>query len=706
MYARDKKVSPQGNKMKISYNWIKEYIDLKKSPEEIARLLTSSGSEVKIIEKIGDDNIMDIEITPNRSDCLSYIGIARELSALTGKTIKAPSLKIKKSSGKAPFTVDIKDKDLCPRYTARLIRDVKVGESPDWLKKKIVAMGLRPVNNVVDITNFVLFELGQPLHAFDYDKIEGNAVIIRRARQGEKMTSIDKIERKLEKDMLAIADREKPIALGGVMGGLDTEVTETAKNVLLESAYFKPTSVRRTSFKLALSSESSYRFERSVDPGMVLEASDRAALLIAEICGGEIGELLDKGAKPKKDKKVLLRIEHLNKILNLGLKETYIKKALTGLGLKASSTQKGILKVSIPSFRQDIKYEVDLIEEISRIYGYENIDTTIPKTVPHPERKLLPWRAKEKAVEVLTSLGLNEVITYAMLSRNSLKKVSDKLLKEAIAVKNYLSFDQEVMRPSLLPSILNVLSYNMNRGVKDLKIFEVGSVYRNNLSPENGYSETNICIVLTGLFSEGWQREKRPVTFFDLKGILEKLSFNLGLDPKKLTLNIQAPEAALRYLMMQQDKTPLVLYDGNTIGNITSLPARIRDAFDLKQEVFVTEIRLGALLHPSDKRINLDKKFKDIPKFPSIKRDISLVAGGEISFEKITSLVKGQGGELVERIEPFDEYTGKHIPRGHHGLSFRIEYRDKKKTLTAEEVDRVHSEIRKSLVEKLGITLR
>lgn len=687
--------------MKISYNWIKEYIDLKQSPEEIAKLLTNSGSEVKTIEKIGDDYIMDIEITPNRSDCLSYIGIARELSALTGKTIKIPPLKIKKSKGKAPFTVDIKDKDLCPRYTARLIRDVKVGESPDWLKKKIVSMGLRPVNNVVDITNYILFELGQPMHAFNYDKIKGRSIVIRRAREGEKITSIDKIERKLEKDMLAIADKVRPIALGGVMGGLDAEVTGTTKDVLLESAYFKPTSVRRTSFKLALTSESSYRFERGVDPEMVLEASDRAALLIAEICGGKIGELVDKKGKAtgggperkREGKKVVLRIGNLNKILNLDLKEIYIRKALNSLSLKVSSSKKGIIKVLVPSFRGDIRYEVDLIEEISRIYGYENIATTIPKIVPHPERKLLSWRAKEKVIEVLTSLGLNEAITYAMITRVSVQKFFGSAIPGIIAVKNPLSFDQEIMRPCLVPGILNVLSYNMNRGVKDLKIFEIGNVYRKNLSPKDGYSETNICIALTGLFSEGWQREKRPVTFFDLKGILEKLSFNLGLDPKKLTLNIQAPEAALRYLMMQ-DKTPLVLYDGKIIGNITSLSARIRDAFALKQEIFVTEIRLGALFP----LVNLDKRFRDIPKYPSIKRDISLTAGKGVTFEKIKTLVKKQGGELIKRVEPFDEYN--------LGLSFRIEYRDREKTLTAEEVDRVHSAIRKSLVEELGVTLR
>ncbi|MEA3305655.1 MAG: phenylalanine--tRNA ligase subunit beta, partial [Candidatus Omnitrophota bacterium] len=331
--------------MKIAYNWLKEYIDLKESPEGVARLLTQSGSEVKIIDEVDGDYLMDIEITPNRSDCLSYIGIARELSALTGKKVKMPPLtplEISKTLNKrtkflTPFAVEIKDKDICPRYTARLIKNVKVGESPAWLRKKIKLMGLRPVNNVVDITNFVLFELGQPMHAFDYDKIKGAKVIIRRSRKDESIILIDGVERKLEKDMPVIADRENAIAIGGVMGSLNTEVTGNTRNVLLESAYFDPVSVRRASFKSALISESSYRFERSVDPGMVLPASGRAALLIAEICGGELAEIIDKGKRPKENIKISLRMDKLNRISGLELKETYLKNILSGLCLKTVS---------------------------------------------------------------------------------------------------------------------------------------------------------------------------------------------------------------------------------------------------------------------------------------------------------------------------------------------------------------------------------
>jgi len=680
--------------MKISYDWLKEYIDLKKSPEEIADILTKSGSEVKAIERIDSDYIMEIEITPNRSDCLSYIGIARELSALTGKKIKMPPLKVKgkKEPGKAPFVVDIKDEDLCPRYTARLIRDVRVGESPDWLKKKIILMGLRPVNNVVDITNYVLFELGQPMHAFDYDKIKDRIVIIRRAAGGEKIVSIDNVERPLEKNTLVIADKDRPIAIGGVMGGLNTEVTEKTKNILLESAYFNPTSIRRTSFKLTLMSESSYRFERGVDPRMVLSASDRAALLIADICGGTIGELVDKGKKLEKEKIALLRIKQLNKILNLKLKENYVKKSLSGLLLETSSPKKGIIKISVPSFRLDIKYEVDLIEEVGRIYGYEKIDTTIPKIISNPERKSISWRAREKAKDILTSLGLSEVITYGLLRRQDVDRVFGGFA-ETIVVKNPLSAEQEMMRPSLIPGILNVISYNMNRGIKDLKLFEMGNIYYRD-SERLYREEIRLCIAMTGAFSNDWQRPKADVTFFDLKGILEILFRELELKDFSI--------AKKMFSFLREDSSSDILYGGKHIGEIGCLANDIQEAFDSKEKAFLAEINFDGLVAS----VNLEKRFTDIPKYPSVKRDISLVATGDVSFEEITSLVKEQGGELIENIELFDRYSGKQIQDGHQGLSFRIEYRDRKKTLTAEDVDKLHTKIRGYLIDKLGVALR
>ncbi len=680
--------------MKISYNWLKEYIDIKESPERLADMLTNSGSEVKSIETMGGDSIMDIEITPNRPDCLNYLGIAREVSALTGEKVKIPLSRVKKADSKAPFSVEIKDKALCPRYTARLIKNVSVKGSPDWLKKKIIAMGLRPVNNIVDITNFVLFETGQPMHAFDYDKIKGGRIIIRRTADGEKIVSIDNVERRLEKDMLIIADSERPIAVAGVMGGLNTEVSDRTKDILLESAYFNPVSVRRTSYKLALTSESSYRFERSVDPGMVLPASDRAALLICEVCGGKIAELADKGERSEKERTVEVRIERLNKILNLKLTEAYVKKVLLALSLGARSKKKGIIKVSVPSFRQDIRYEIDIVEEVARIYGYGKIGTTIPNIVPNPEKRPHEWQVKEKAKDVLVSLGLSEVMTYGLTSKANLHKAFGFDVPETIAVKNYMSVDQELMRPSLLPGILDILGRNINRGIKDLKVFEIGNVYGKNLR----YETAHLCIALTGLLSSDWQREKSLLTPFDLKGILDILFSKLGLSPEK----IEITSGAFIQSQAPKSKEAAISYDKKYIGYLTILDNNILDAFDIKEKAFIAEIDLGIIT----KYANLETRFTGIPKYPSTKRDISLIVPGDISFSKIAALVSDNGTNLVENIELLGSYSGRQIPEGHKGVSFRIEYRDKARTLTSEEVDKVHFAIRDSLVEKLKVTLR
>lgn len=681
--------------MKISYKWIKEYVDVNLPVEKLASMLTMSGSEVKNVESAGSDFIMDIEITPNRSDCLSYIGIAREVSALVGAKVKAPlsGSKVKQYSEKPPFKVELKAEDLCPRYTARLIKDVKIDESPSWLKEKIIAMGLRPVNNVVDITNFVLFEFGQPLHAFDYDKIKDNTVVVRRAEAGEKILSIDNVERTLEGGMLVIADSRDPIAIAGVMGGLNTEVGKDTKNILLESAYFDPVSIRRTSFKFALMSESSYRFERDVDKGSIIPASERAAFLIAEICGGTMEGLVDKGMGPGRDRKVMLRIDRLNKILNLDLREEEIKRILSRLHLTPERTpKKGHIKVAVPSFRTDLKDEIDLIEEVARIYGYDGIDMTVPEIIPNPERKSLSWRAREKAAQVLTSAGLDEIVTYGLITREEVAGLFGDC-ETAIAIKNPLSAEQELMRPSLLSGMVKAVSYNINRGITDLKFFEMGHIYRKDKN--HGYNEgMSLCIAMTGLRSSDWQKQPSDVTFFDLKGIIEALCGELGCGDVVVS--------GKKYPFFDEDLSLDIYNQGKCVGIAGRFTDKVKDAFNTNQEVFVAEIDFDELLT----YVDLDKSFKDIPKYPSMKRDISLIAGTDISFEQIRSLVKKTGGELVEKIELSDKYKGKQIPDEHYGLTLRLEYRDMQKTLTSDEVDGLHASVREALSKEFGIKFR
>jgi len=685
--------------MKISLNWLKEYIDIKQDLNAVVSMLTTSGSEVKGIEERGGDHILEIEITPNRSDCLSYLGIGRELQALTARKLCVPETAIgsgREMGDRPGFKVTLEAKDLCPRYTARLITGVKVDESPAWLKEKILAMGLRPVNNVVDITNYVLFEFGQPLHAFDFDKIKDRHIIVRRAKKGEKMISIDGLTRELEEEMLVIADTSKPIAVAGVMGGLDTEVSDTTANILLESAYFDEVSVRRTSFKLALISESSYRFERGVDPAAVVKASDRAVSLLTEICGGRPAGMADKGEKRTGQKTIKMRPQRVNEILNTSLKPSRIKEILSALGLEVESARggamEGVLEVGIPSRRPDLNHEIDLIEEVARINGYDNIPLTLPALVYDPEKPSVIRRAAETAKNVLTATGLSEIITYALIKKTEAAVVSED--KDSfIYISNPLSAEQEMMRPSLVPGALKAASHNFNRGARDLKLFELGNVYNRKASgPEK--EKRHLALALTGARSSGWQHGRREATFYDLKGILALLFRRFGLGDFRLR------EKSHKFL--EEGASCDILHRGRPLGMMGNVKTGILEKLDISQRLFVAEIDFDTLMP----EMVLDRIYSELPKYPPAMRDISLIAGDEITFESIDSAIRKKGGKLAKNIELADRYTGRQIPAGRHGLLIRVEYRSDERTLSSDEVETLHNSVRSFLADTLGVSLR
>ena len=463
--------------MKISYNWLKEYVDIKLPADELARVLTMAGLAVESVERIALDHILELEVTANRPDWLSYIGVAREIAALTGKKLKIPvAAESRKPKAKIGIRIKVEDKKLCPRYTASIIRNVKVGESPAWLKARIEAMGLRPVNNIVDITNFCLFETGEPMHAFDLDKIMGGEVIIRRARSQEKITTIDNVNRLLDNSILVIADTMKPIAIAGLMGGLNTEVTFATKNILLEAAYFDPISIRRASRSLGVSTESSYRFERKVDIENIVRFSDRACGLICEMTGGISGGLVDIGDKKMPRGVVDLKYSRLNKLLGVEIAPARAKKILNSLDLKTKSSSKDGIKLEPPSFRYDLNDEIDLVEEVSRVYGYDNIPATIPNIVEQPKRLPPDMVIAKKISSALTGLGCDEAITYSLISKRDLE-MACVAADNVVEIKNPLTSEQEVMRPTLLIGMLKSVLWNINRKTKDLKLFELGNIY-------------------------------------------------------------------------------------------------------------------------------------------------------------------------------------------------------------------------------------
>ncbi|HNX91816.1 MAG TPA: phenylalanine--tRNA ligase subunit beta, partial [Candidatus Omnitrophota bacterium] len=403
--------------MKLSYNWLKDYVNVKASPEELARILTMSGSKVEGIAKVGDDHVLELEITANRPDCLNIIGLARELSAVLGEELKLPEQNIGKSMPDDKNSVRIEciveAPELCPQYTARIITGVKVKKSSAKIAARIMALGMREINNVADITNYCLHELGQPMHAFDLDKIKGGKIIVREARDGEKIVTIDGVERELKKGMLVIADVERPVAIAGIMGGIDTEVSEKTKNVLLESAYFNLLSIRRTGRKLVLSTDASYRYERGVDRGMIIPASERAAAMIMGEAGGNVGGFYNVGDCRSKKMSIDFDPNKINTTLGIDIDKKEVKGILVRLGMEVSDKTDGRFTVGVPSFREDIKLRVDLMEEIARIYGYENIPARIPEISPAVIRKEKPRQVKEKITEVLVSLGMNEIMTYS-----------------------------------------------------------------------------------------------------------------------------------------------------------------------------------------------------------------------------------------------------------------------------------------------------
>ena len=679
--------------MRISYNWLKDYIDLNIPSEKLSELLTMAGLTTESIQKTGDDHIFEIEITANRPDWLSYIGVARELAAITGGKLKIPGMtKVKAANLKGlKVKVEVQEKVLCPRYTARVMRNIKVGESPSKLRKRLEVMGLRTVNNVVDITNFCLFETGEPMHAFDLDKIDGPEIIVRRARKPEKIITIDGIERTLTDSMLVIADRSKPIAIAGVMGGLNTEVTRSTKNILLEAASFDQISVRRTARALGISTDSSYRFERKVDLNNIAASSDRAADLIHEVASGVACEFIDIGKKAVPEKMIRLRLAKLNSVLGLEIPTQKIKKILTSLGLKIKRASKDSIVLETPPLRYDLNAEIDIIEEIARIYGYNRIPNTIPAIVEQ-DGKVPPDIIIDRNIrETLTGLGADEIITYGLLGKNILRAAG--LANNRMAeIKNPLSAEQEVMRPSLMPGMLTAILWNINRKARELKLFEIGKIYLKETDAKF-IEEKRLAIGIAGEVSS-WAEGSRQYSFFDLKGAVETVLSDLGIDNAVFK---QARNEAYSHSCAAS-----IEIESEEIGVCGEVAKKILDNFDIKEAVYFCEISLDAIL----KYARPGKRFRELPKYPPVHRDMSLIVSKEVLNSELTALAKNTAGAILADIRLIDRYVGKQIPDGKVSLTYRLEYRDPSRTLEEKDVASAHSKILRALEEKHGVKLR
>jgi phenylalanyl-tRNA synthetase beta chain len=677
--------------MKISLNWLKDYVKIRVDANTLAGCLTMAGLEVESIGKAGaTDTVFEIEVTPNRADCLSVIGVAREVAAVTKEALKRPAVK-KIAYPKKAVPVEIRDKDLCRRYIGTLIQGVRIKPAPAPVKKRLGALGMRPVNNIVDITNFSLWENGQPLHAFDYDKLEGGRIVVRRAAPGETLEAIDGNTYPLDPSVLVIADAVKPVAIAGIMGGRATEVTAATKNILLESACFDPVTVRRASRKLALSTDSSYRFERGVDMEGVLGGCRRAQDMILDHAGGVITAYTDRFAgKPAvRPPSIRFTVDSVNRRLGAGLTAAHCRTVLRRLEFKVKPGPSGALVAEAPGFRGDIHETVDIIEEIARVTGYDNLPSKIAAinavNIPECGR----WQDKKDLRRAFTALGCDEIVTHSLTSSGHLKRCrreNDPVVK----IRNPLSADYDTLRPAFLPAHLPVVLNNVNRGLKNLRFFEIGKIY----SP--GSERDALGLVLAGKPRYDWRLPENPdADFFDLKGIVEQSFACLGVTGARFV--------PVRRDFFAEGQAAEVQFNGRPAGLLGRIEDGVLREWNFKGPVvYAAEI----MLDPVFQQRAREESFEPPSEYPAMVRDLSLAVRKGVLFDEVRALAQSRGGEFLTGVELVEEYLGDKVPPDTRGIVFSLRFQSARRTLTDEEVAQSVELIRQALVGELGAISR
>ncbi len=684
--------------MKISYNWLKEFVDIELSPRDLATKLTMAGLAVDAVEEHGGDFVLDIDLTSNRPDCLSHLGIAREAAAISAKPMRMPGGELDEAKAKSSdvTSVEILNPELCPRYTARIIKGVKIGPSPEWLVKRLEVMGQRSVNNVADITNYVMLELGQPLHAFDLAMLKGQRIIVRTARDCEKMTTLDKEERELNSQMLVIADAERTVALAGIKGGEDSGITEKTVDVLLEAAYFTPWQVRATSKALGLSTEASYRFERGTDPEIVPVASDRAAAMIAEIASGEIfSGLVDVYPKKSERHKISMRRARYELMTGLQLELGDAERILRALGfVLEADVENDSLSAIAPSWRIDVSIEEDLIEEVARIAGYDNLKTTLPGSAG-AGAYLQGESGRRAARQALSGLGYNEAVSFSFVNAEADALLSEAAASARLQLQNPIDETQSHMRTTLLGGLLKALEHNFNYGSRNVKLFEIGKCFIGN-GDERPTEIERLALIASGARNEfDWQTANARIDFFDVKGAIESVAESLGLPALEFT----AIENAAH---LHPGRSGLISLGGNRIGQVGQLHPRIAAEYKFKQAVFVAELDLAAMLEAD----RMEVRYQPLPKYPTVVRDLALLIETSVPMAAIDGAINElKIPELID-FKLFDLYAGKELPVGKHSIALSLRYRAADRTLTDEEINAMHESIVKKLTQEFSAEVR
>jgi len=693
--------------MKIQKDWLQQYVECSLPTPELGHLLTMAGLEIEAHEQVALEggeltDVLELNVTPNRGYCLSHIGVAREVGALTQSslTLSNPEEQLAQA-GRGPaiskaLTVDLQDPELCPRYTALVIENVTVKPSPQWLQNRLIAVGLRPINNVVDITNFVLMEYGQPLHAFDLSLLKKNELIIRRAKEKEVIETLDGSQLALEPDTLVIADGVRPVALAGVMGGANSQVTNTTQAIVLESACFDPSSVRKTSKKYGLRSDSSYRFERGIDIDAVITAQARAALLIEELTGGTIasGEI-DLYPSPRSAVKLVFRVERCNAVLGTSLKTDAVGKYLDALNMKIEKAGDDRFNVTVPASRPMIEREIDLIEEVARLHGYDQIEVTDPVGQLNPLKPTELQTVSRAIRQMMGDMGFTEAINYSFLendiTQHFLGAFADDNAK-TISLDNPISVDLGTMRTSLLPGLVKSSVRNIRHGGKSLRLFELGTAFFQ--QRDQNLERSCFAAIVTGTYPQDvWTQTGKGYDFFDLKGTLESLLSHF---------KIKAEYQPTSKPFFKQGTSIDCLAGDMPLASLGELTPALAKLFELDQPLFALEIDLEAWTRALPQTV----RFEPLPKFPGIFRDISLLVDKSVSAGEIGKIIRQAGGPLLKKAVLYDHFEGKKLEPGKKSLTFALTFQSSDRTLTDDEVNPVFEKIVQLLVEKVQAHLR
>ncbi len=644
-----------------------------------------------------EDWILDIELTPNRGDCASVLGIAREVAAITNKSIKMPDMSYKEIDTEVDdiSSVTIKEPDKCRRYAAGIIRGINIKPSPFWMRYRLYLSEIRPINNIVDITNYVMLEMGQPLHAFDLNRLRGQRIEVRCAREKEIFTTLDGITHELKSEVLLICDAERPVALAGIMGGLNSEISEGTEDVLLEAAFFDPITIRKGAKLLGISTEASYRFERGVDIEGVTKGLKRAIHLMARLADGKVAKgIIDNYPGPYKPLPITMRMDKANSFLGTDIDSSKMITYLNALQMEVKDIDQNRIEVIPPSFRTDITREVDLFEEIARLNGYENIPVTLPYIRPSDKKEEHGLRIEESIKDIMAGMGFTEIISYSFISPEYRELIG--IPEDFVKILNPLTKDQSVMRSSLIPGLMEAIKMNINYGEHNLRLFEIGKVFLNKGKGEQPEERPFLVAAISGLYEQKtWYSREREADFYDIKGVAETLLKSLSSKEFLFKRGELAP-------WYDRNEYAVIYSSGNVIGYIGKISPDVNRNMDIEENIYVMEMDIERL----SRYFIEPRKFRPFSRFPALYRDISIVVQKNVESRKIEEIIRETGGDIVESVYLFDLYEGKKIGAFKKALGFRIWFRSMKATLEKGEVDSVYNKIIKRIIDKTGGRLR